>query len=84
CFSYDALGRLLSRQDEHGALTHYQWDAVGRLLQVTLPNGATRTWRYNAYGKVTAECDEQGRVTRYEYADDLHLVSRRLNPDGSE
>ncbi|ROM74346.1 type IV secretion protein Rhs [Pseudomonas brassicacearum] len=84
CFSYDALGRLLSRQDEHGALTHYQWDAVGRLLQVTLPNGAIRTWRYNAYGKVTAECDEQGRVTRYEYADDLHLVSRRLNPDGSE
>ncbi|WP_447801483.1 RHS repeat-associated core domain-containing protein [Pseudomonas kilonensis] len=84
CFSYDALGRLLSRQDEHGALTHYQWDAVGRLLQVTLPNGATRTWRYNAYGKVTAECDEQGRLTRYEYADDLHLISRRLNPDGSE
>ncbi|CAI8967276.1 MULTISPECIES: RHS repeat-associated core domain-containing protein [Pseudomonas] len=84
CFSYDAQGRLLSRQDEHGALTHYQWDAVGRLLQVTLPNGATRTWRYNAYGKVTAEYDEQGRVTRYEYADDLHLVSRRLNPDGSE
>ncbi|WP_460319184.1 RHS repeat-associated core domain-containing protein [Pseudomonas ogarae] len=84
CFSYDALGRLLSRQDEHGALTHYQWDAVGRLLQVTLPNGASRTWRYNAYGKVTAERDEQGRLTRYEYADDLHLVSRRLNPDGSE
>ncbi len=83
-FSYDALGRLLSRQDEHGALTHYQWDAVGRLLQVTLPNGATRTWRYNAYGKITAERDEQGRLTRYEYADDLHLVSRRLNPDGSE
>lgn len=84
CFSYDALGRLLSRKDEHGALTHYRWDAVGRLLQVTLPSGATRTWSYNAYGKVTAEHDEQGRLTRYEYADDLHLVSRRLNPDGSE
>ena len=84
CFSYDALGRLLSRKDEHGALTHYRWDAVGRLLQVTLPSGATRTWSYNAYGKVTAERDEQGRLTRYEYADDLHLVSRRLNPDGSK
>ncbi|MCQ6260284.1 type IV secretion protein Rhs, partial [Pseudomonas sp. Q11] len=23
-------------------------------------------------------------TTRYEYADDLHLISRRLNPDGSE
>ncbi|WP_188258688.1 RHS repeat domain-containing protein, partial [Pseudomonas sp. PSB18] len=40
-------------------------------------------WTYNAYGKVISERDEQGRVTRYEYADDLHLVSRRLNPDGS-
>ncbi|MGX4731395.1 hypothetical protein, partial [Pseudomonas corrugata] len=67
----------------HGAVTHYQWDAVGRLLQTTLPTGATRDWSYNAYGKVTAERDEQGRLTRYEYADDLHLVSRRVNPDGS-
>jgi RHS repeat-associated protein len=83
-FSYDALGRLLTRQDEHGAVTHYQWDAVGRLLQTTSPTGATRAWSYNAYGKVTAERDELGRLTRYEYADDLHRVSRRLNPDGSE
>ncbi|WP_422776208.1 RHS repeat-associated core domain-containing protein [Pseudomonas mediterranea] len=82
-FTYDALGRLLTRQDEHGGVTHYQWDAVGRLLQTTLPTGATRAWTYNAYGKVISERDEQGRVTRYEYADDLHLVSRRLNPDGS-
>ncbi|MCE0465004.1 RHS repeat domain-containing protein, partial [Pseudomonas uvaldensis] len=48
------------------------------------PNGATRAWRYNAYGKVTEARDEQGRVTRYEYADDLHLITRCLNPDGSE
>ena len=41
-------------------------------------------YRYNAYGKVTSECDEQGRMTRYEYLDDLHLVSRRINPDGSQ
>ncbi|WP_434602519.1 RHS domain-containing protein [Pseudomonas sp. Z4-7] len=83
-YTYDALGRQISRQDEHGAVTHYQWDAVGRLLQTTLPTGATRAWSYNAYGKVTAERDELGRITRYEYADDLHLISRRLNPDGSE
>ncbi|WP_346727554.1 hypothetical protein, partial [Pseudomonas sp. SWRI81] len=24
-----------------------------------------------------------GRITRYEYDDDLHLVSRRINPDGT-
>nr|WP_236191023.1 RHS repeat-associated core domain-containing protein [Pseudomonas pharyngis] len=25
-----------------------------------------------------------GRITRYEYDDDLHLVSRRINPDGTQ
>ncbi|NMN80211.1 DUF6531 domain-containing protein, partial [Pseudomonas sp. KD5] len=83
-FSYDALGRQTTRQDEHGAVTQYQWDAVGRLIQTTLPSGATRGFSYNAYGKITAERDELGRVTRYEYVDDLHLVSRRINPDGTQ
>ncbi|WP_448722790.1 RHS repeat-associated core domain-containing protein [Pseudomonas farris] len=83
-FSYDALGRQLTRQDEHGAVTQYQWDAVGRLIQTTLPTGASRAFSYNAYGKITAERDELGRVTRYEYVDDLHLVSRRINADGTQ
>ncbi|MFS2068618.1 RHS repeat-associated core domain-containing protein, partial [Pseudomonas sp. CT11-2] len=83
-FSYDALGRQITRQDEHGAVTQCQWDAVGRLVQTTLPTGATRGFSYNAYGKITAERDELGRITRYEYADDLHLVSRRINPDGTQ
>ncbi|MGF6314277.1 RHS repeat-associated core domain-containing protein [Pseudomonas frederiksbergensis] len=83
-FSYDALGRRTTRQDEHGAVTQYQWDAIGRLIQTTRPTGATRAFSYNAYGKITAERDELGRVTRYEYTDDLHLVSRRINPDGTQ
>ncbi|WP_448089709.1 RHS repeat-associated core domain-containing protein [Pseudomonas azerbaijanoccidentalis] len=83
-FSYDALGRRITFQDEHGAVSRYQWDALGRLLQSTLPSGASRRFSYNAYGQITAETDELGRVTRFEYADDLHLVSRRINPDGSE
>ncbi len=33
---------------------------------------------------MTAEWDELGRETRYEYHPGLHLVSRRINPDGSE
>jgi RHS repeat-associated protein len=82
-FSYDLLGRRITRQDEHGAVTNYEWDAVGRLTRTTLPTGACRAYRYNTYGQVTAETDELGRVTRYKYADDPHLVSRRINPDGS-
>ena len=83
-YRYDAQGRQITRQDESGAITQYQWDAVGRLAQITLPGGGTRAFSYNAYGKVTSERDELGRVTRYEYADGLHLVSRRINPDGSQ
>ncbi|RON10681.1 type IV secretion protein Rhs [Pseudomonas brassicacearum] len=83
-FTYDVLGRQITRRDEHAAVTHYQWDAVGRLIQTTLPTGASRAFSYNAYGKIIAERDELGRVTRFEYADDLHLVSRRINADGTQ
>ncbi|WP_338585444.1 RHS repeat-associated core domain-containing protein [Pseudomonas sp. MAG733B] len=83
-FAYDALGRRTTVEDEHSGVSRYQWDAVGRLLQTTAPSGASRQFSYNAYGRITAETDELGRVTRFEYADDLHLVSRRINPDGSE
>ncbi|WP_192560155.1 RHS repeat-associated core domain-containing protein [Pseudomonas allokribbensis] len=82
-FSYDALGRRITAQDEHGAVTRHVWDAVGRLIQTTSPNGATRARSYSAYGQITAERDELGRITRYEYDVDLHLVSRRINPDGT-
>lgn len=83
-YRYDAQGRTITRQDERGAITQYQWDAANRLSQITLPGGKTRAWSYNAYGKVTAERDERGHITRYEYADNLHLISRRINPDGSQ
>ena len=81
--SYDVLGRQSSVVDENGSVTAYQWDAVGRLALVTLPSGANRAYSTNAYGMPTAQRCELGRVTRFEYADDLHLVSRRINSDGS-
>ncbi|NWE40088.1 RHS repeat protein, partial [Pseudomonas yamanorum] len=83
-YRYNDLGRQVACVDEYGALTQYQWDAVGRLLKVIQPGGATREFSYNPYGKITAERDELGRVTRYEYADGLHLISRRINPDGTQ
>ena len=83
-YRYDDLGRQVAREDEHGALTQYQWDAAGRLLKLTQPSGATREYSYNPYGKITSERDELGQVTRYEYGDGLHLISRRINADGSQ
>ncbi|CAH0286226.1 MULTISPECIES: RHS repeat-associated core domain-containing protein [Pseudomonas] len=83
-YRYDDLGRQVACEDEHGALTHYHWDCVGRLIRLVLPGGATREFSYNPYGKIIAERDELGHVTRYEYADGLHLISRRLNADGTQ
>ncbi|AZE60434.1 RNase A-like domain-containing protein [Pseudomonas synxantha] len=83
-YRYDDLGRQIVREDEHGALTQYQWDSVGRLIRLVLPGGATREFSYNPYGKIIAERDELGHVTRYEYADGLHLISHRINADGTQ
>ncbi|MFJ4134065.1 RHS repeat-associated core domain-containing protein [Pseudomonas cyclaminis] len=83
-YRYDDLGRQIAREDEQGALTQYQWDAAGRLTRLVLPGGACREYSYNPYGKITVERDERGHVTRYEYADGLHLISRRINADGSQ
>ncbi|WP_421195460.1 RHS repeat-associated core domain-containing protein [Aeromonas enteropelogenes] len=81
---YDERGRQILRRDPRGAITRYEWDAADRLQAVHLPGGGVRCYEYNAYSKVTAQWDEQGRETRYEYHPGLHLVSRRINPDGSE
>ncbi|MBI6583771.1 RHS domain-containing protein [Pseudomonas synxantha] len=83
-YRYDDLGRQVAREDEYGALTRYEWDAVGRLLKLTQPGGACRELSYNPYGKIIAERDELGHVTRYEYESGLHLISRRLNADGTQ
>ncbi|WP_338567515.1 RHS repeat-associated core domain-containing protein [Pseudomonas canadensis] len=83
-YRYDDLGRKISLEDEHGALTQFEWSTVGRLIQIVLPSGDTRKYTYNAYGKITSERDELGHVTRYEYADGLHLISRRINADGTQ
>ncbi|AZF39530.1 Rhs family protein [Pseudomonas sp. R4-39-08] len=83
-YRYDDLGRQVASEDEQGTLTQYQWDAVGRLLKLTQPDGTYREFSYNPYGKIIAERDELGQVTRYEYADGLHLISRRINADGTQ
>ncbi|WP_395611387.1 RHS repeat-associated core domain-containing protein [Pseudomonas sp. B22129] len=83
-YRYDDLGRQVAREDEYGALTQYQLDSVGRLIRIVLPDGGTREYSYNPYGKITAERDELGHVTRYEYGDGLHLISRRINADGTQ
>nr|WP_254432820.1 RHS repeat domain-containing protein [Pseudomonas koreensis] len=83
------LGRQITRQDEFGAITQYQWDAADRLTQVTLPGGATRAFTYNPYSRVTAERDERDELRRinqigqiYFSADGPKGIENKPVPDG--
>lgn len=83
-YRYDSLGRQILRQDEFGKMTQIEYDNVNRMTKVTRPDGSSNEFKYNAYHKVTQVTDEQGRITKYEYLPNLHVVSRKINPDGSE
>ncbi|VFS51562.1 RHS repeat-associated core domain-containing protein [Budvicia aquatica] len=84
-YEYQNLSTQPSKvTDEHGQVILYHWDAAGRLAEQTFPDGTRRQYTYNAYGKVTSFTDELGRTTRYDYAEPLHLLTRKQLPDGSE
>ena len=59
-------------------------DAIDRLIKITRADGKSNAFEYNGYNKVTKVTDEQGRITRYDYVPNLHVISRKINPDGSE
>src|SRR5262249_560107 len=72
---YDAAGRVISRTDQSGRKTVYQYDALGRLTETIYPdatpatladNPRTKT-EYNAAGRVTAQTDEDGNRTEFTY-----------------
>lgn len=83
-YRYDTLGRQITRQDECGKITQMEYDAIDRLIKIIRADGTSNAFEYNGYNKVTKVTDEQGRITRYDYVPNLHVISRKINPDGSE
>ncbi|WP_143425387.1 RHS repeat domain-containing protein, partial [Gilliamella sp. Nev5-1] len=81
-FSYDALLRLTVVSDGQQGKTYYTYDDLGQITKSTYPNNTTREYQYNAYGKVTWFKDEAGKVTEYDYASPLHLMTEKRLPDG--
>ncbi|OCG37396.1 hypothetical protein A9G29_11470 [Gilliamella sp. Fer2-1] len=81
-FSYDALLRLTVVSDGQQGKTYYTYDDLGQITKITYPNNTTREYQYNAYGKVTWFKDEAGKVTEYDYASPLHLMTEKRLPDG--
>ncbi|TBL93452.1 RHS repeat-associated core domain-containing protein [Hafnia alvei] len=65
-----------------GTVTRYQYDALGRMVFCQQDDDKPQHYEYNAYGKVTRFIDEQGHETRYEYAAPLHLLTRKILPNG--
>ncbi|GKX50341.1 RHS repeat-associated core domain-containing protein [Budvicia aquatica] len=82
-YAYDDLMRVIGVEDGAGNATGYSYDDMGRIREVRLPDGAVRAYRYNAYGKVTWLKDEAGNITTYEYAAPLHLLTKKIQPDGN-
>ncbi|MBK5143133.1 RHS domain-containing protein [Budviciaceae bacterium BWR-B9] len=75
--------RVIRVENGAGHATGYRYDEMGRVNEVHFSNGTVRAYRYNAYGKVTWLKDEAGNVTTYEYASPLHLLTKKIQPDGN-
>jgi RHS repeat-associated protein len=79
-FSYDTIGKLISKQDTGGNWT-YIWDYEHRLTQATLSGGATVTYSYDALGRRVARNSSVSGTTRFVY--DGADVIRDLDGAGS-
>ncbi len=73
-FSYDAAGRMLTRNVELGGgqmlTTRYEYDAKGQKLRVTDPNGVVTRFEYNLAGQLKAQIvdpDGAALATRFTY-----------------
>ena len=75
-FSYDLLGRLVSRMDAEGREAQVQYDALGRVNRTTDPLGRARFVGYDELGNPVETVDGAGISVRYEY-DSRGLLLRR-------
>ncbi len=80
---YDNFGRVIAQIDGRGNRTEFQWDASGRVARQSFPNGADIRTTYDAVGRPLTVRNENGLVTRYEYALDGNLRNT-IFPDGSQ
>src|SRR6185312_6678096 len=53
-WAFDEAGRVSSKTDANGGVTHYEYDADGNVTSTTDPNGATIAKTYDADDRVTS------------------------------
>ncbi len=76
-YAYDAAGNLTDVTDVAGGNTRFTYDAAHRMLSMRWPDqapgvagssGAAITNTYDGQGRVTAQTDQLGRTTRFDYS----------------
>lgn len=74
-YTYDPLGRLLTRTDPAGDTWTGTYDAAGHLTSLTDPTGATTAYTYNSLGEPLTETNPDGGLTTYAYNSIGELVT---------
>jgi YD repeat-containing protein len=80
-FTFDKVGRLLSRTERNGWITRYTYDKAGQLTTITNPFGRSRRLAYDTGGRVASVTMPDARTVSYGYDVEKRLTSVRY-PDG--
>ncbi|OCA63059.1 hypothetical protein A9R10_07730 [Aeromonas piscicola] len=80
---WNRLGQLIEEKGANGGVTRWRYDERGRQIVRRDPRGAIIRYEWNAADRLQAVYLPGGGIRRFEYHPGLHLVSRRINPDGS-
>jgi RHS repeat-associated protein len=65
--TWDFRGNRLSKTDELGRVTHYEYDLAGRLTKTTYPDGTFTQQSFDALGRLATKTDERNNSVTYGY-----------------
>lgn len=66
-YTYDVLGRAVSRTDGEGATAYVAYDAAGNQIRYTDAKGNVTRQEFDALGRLTGRTDALGNIYRYTY-----------------
>jgi YD repeat-containing protein len=82
-WTYDALGRPLSRHDPRGTAVYYGYDSRSQRTELTIDGQGTVYYRYNEVGRMTSVLDGKTDMeTTYDY-DPSGRVTVQAHPNGA-
>ncbi|MGK4009200.1 RHS repeat-associated core domain-containing protein [Sorangium sp. So ce1036] len=73
-YTYDPVGRPLTRRNWDGAIHRFEYDAAGNVAAITDPGGERVTFDYNGLGALLRKKESDGDVTAYRWNEDGFLV----------